>query len=179
MVFQGSPSEESQEFGIPWIQSRGSAQKASRNAQISKIDRRKRARAAKAHRELNPGSCNVLFSEGFPTGVRGSCLARPYELALHPASRSRLGQARRPRGSKLLLSNSQRVAQARFVCKFPANSLETTSDTGQTALCNLPRIATTQLECNRQPLWKAPFSVGKCYVARPFLIACSTGLRPR
>ena len=30
-----------------------------------------RARAAKAHRRLPPGSCNGLFSEGFPTEVQG------------------------------------------------------------------------------------------------------------
>jgi hypothetical protein len=172
MVFQGSPSEESQEFGIPWIQSRGSAQKASRNAQISKIDRRKRARAAKAHRELNPGSCNGLFSEGFPTGVRGSCLARPYEPALQPASRFPLRAGPKATGKQTAL-----VQLSKSSISHPL--LQIAPEPAGTALCNLPRIAIARSESNRQPLWKAPFSVGKCYVAKPFLIACSTGLRPR
>ena len=132
MAFQGSPSEESQEFGIPWIQSRGSAQKASRNAQISKIDRRKRARATKAHRGISPGSCNGLFSEGFPTGVRGSCLARPYEPALHPASRFPLGAGPKATGKQTahvqLPKSSTGQPRLQISCELPGNRCRTQPD---------------------------------------------------
>ncbi len=47
-----------------------------RATQISKIDRQKNTRAARAHRRKTPGSCNGLFSAGFPTGVSGA-LASP------------------------------------------------------------------------------------------------------
>jgi hypothetical protein len=39
--------------------------------QISKIDQRAKHRATRAHERLTPGSCNGLFSAGFPTGVQG------------------------------------------------------------------------------------------------------------
>jgi hypothetical protein len=97
MVFQGLQSEDRESWILPFQEIR---QKASRNAQISKIDRRKRARATKAHRGISPGSCNGLFSEGFPTGVRGTCLARPYEPALQPASRFPLGAGPKATGKQ-------------------------------------------------------------------------------
>jgi len=58
-----------------------------------------RARAAEARRRLPPGSCNGLFSEGFPTGVQG--------LLPHLTQRTSIttcfplpstGQAKRPPG---------------------------------------------------------------------------------
>jgi len=43
------------------------------------------ARATRGSRRISPGSCNGLFSEGFPTGVQGysTDLTRPYEPASH------------------------------------------------------------------------------------------------
>ena len=84
----------------PWPGIQELRSEASHCAQISKNDRRKRARAAKAHRGFNPGSCNGLFSEGFPTGVRGTCLARPYEPALQPASQFPLGAGPKATGKQ-------------------------------------------------------------------------------
>ncbi len=90
-----------------------------RAAQKIKERPAKIARADRARGRRTPGSCNGLFSVGFPTGVstmrKTAQLVRPYEPASHfPLA----GQATRPPGGSTAPFNLIRVTQDSRRCKF-------------------------------------------------------------
>lgn len=121
-----------------------------------------------ARKDFSLGLAMVMFSAGFPTGVRGTCLASPNE----PASHLPVGQALKPLPeAPLLLNNFLRVSPTTLICKpyaysFPALS-KTACDCCSLVLyccsaaivapaclqaarpcaCNFPRIATSLKQC--------------------------------
>jgi hypothetical protein len=111
--------------------------------------------------ELTPGSCNGLFSVGFPTGVQGHLphpTQRTSSITRLPTSLNR----GRPNGHReaLLLNryNFQRVAHAPFDCKRRRHE-------SHLPRCNFPRIATLRPESKLLICGKPTESVGNRLLA--------------
>jgi hypothetical protein len=129
----------------------------SRTAQNIKEQPANCAPAYKARRRLTPGSCNGLFSAGFPTGVQGLLPHLTQRTSLISFPLPSWGRPQGHREALLLTCNFQRVAHANPYCKLSSRSLPAF---WARLRCNYPRVAIAPLDCKLRNLWKASVSVG-------------------
>jgi hypothetical protein len=98
-----------------------------------------------------PGSCNGLFSVGFPTVAQGllpHLILRTSITTCFPLPST--GQAYLATGRRLLLiCNFQRVAQATPLCKRLVHQAVVRS-------CNFPRVSILRPDCKLPALWETP-----------------------
>src|SRR5580658_9482706 len=112
--------------------------------------------------DKTPGSCNGLFSAGFPTGVQGLSPHLTQRTSINQLPNSLMGQALRPPGGSTATycanCNSLRLAHTTLYCKCCPEARPRCRFASH---CNFSRLAANRLKCKLCGLWKAASCCGK------------------